>query len=136
MIGKRQQKYPLEGIRWYDKKELHIANFSSDLYFRRAKNMDIEIVEGDFKLSNVKKLLKQGQVLMVRLLVGVVRETKTNRKIPHFMVIYKYEKGKYYIMDPRRGELKVTEKILREAFDGLKNINRDPRMIIFGKSKK
>jgi len=135
MITKRQQKYPQE-TRWYDKKEIHIANFSSDLYYRRAKEVGIDIIEGEVRLLDVKKLLKAGHILMVRLFVGVLRGTKANRKIPHFMVLYKHEKGKYHIMDPKRGELKVTEKILRESFEGLEEIKRDSRMLVFGKSKK
>ena len=132
IVGKHEYKFPGYEAKAYKKKEMDIANFSSELFFTRAKKMGIKIEEREFTFEEVKEQLKDGKILLLRLIIGIVRGSKANRRNPHYMLVQSYEDSKFMIMDPRMGPLKVEEKTVKEAFDRINDIKRDHRMIVFG----
>jgi len=124
-------KFPGYRFKSYKKKEMDVANFHSELYYKRAKEAGITIEERNFDLEEVKKLLKRGKVLLLRVIIGLLRETNVNKRNPHYLPVYAYEDGFFSIIDPRRGEIKVHEDDFKEAFEAVKSCRRDNRMIIF-----
>ena len=131
VVGKHTYKFPGHEPK-YKTKEIDIANFSSELFYRKAKKLGIEIEERAFTLDDVKTELKRGNILLLRLIIGVLRNSQTNRRNPHYLPIYGYNDGRFQLMDPRRGPLNIDENIVKEAFDRVADINRDHRMIVFG----
>ena len=132
VVGKREYKFPGYKFKAYKKKEIDIANVSSELFYRKAKEQGINIDEREFNISEVKRLLVDGKILLLRLIIGVIRRSKENKRNPHYMLVYKYENGNFLIMDPKKGRLKIDENIVEQAFDKVTDIRRDHRMIIFG----
>ena len=132
VVGEHEYKFPGYKFKAYKKKEIDIANFSSELFYRKAKELGIAIEEREFTINEVKKEILSGKILLLRLIIGVLRGSKTNRRNPHYLVVHGYEDKMFKIMDPRRGPLRIAEKIVKEAFDKVIDIDRDHRMIIFG----
>ncbi|MFQ5474455.1 MAG: peptidase C39 family protein [Candidatus Nanoarchaeia archaeon] len=132
VVGEADYKFPGYRFKSYKKKEIEIADFHSQLYCKRAKDAGVQIDERDFNLAEVKSLLKRGKVLLLRVIIGQLRDTKVNKRNPHYIPVYKFENGLFHIIDPRRGSVKVREEQFKEAFDSVQNCRRDNRMIIFG----
>jgi hypothetical protein len=132
VVGSHEYKFPGYKFKAYKKKEIEIANFSSERFYKRAILAGIPIDEREFTLEYVKDLLKQGKVLLLRLIVGVIRNSKENRRSSHYIPVYGYADGKFRIMDPRKGTLEVDEAVVKEAFDKVEEVKRDHRMIVFG----
>ncbi len=131
-VGKHEYKFPGYKFKAYKKKEIDVANFSSEMFYHKAKKLGIDIDEREFSIEDVKRSLKKGKIILLRLIIGVVRKSKANRRNPHYMLVYRYEKGNFLIMDPKNGPLNVDEKIVEEAFNKVTDIKRDNRMIVFG----
>ncbi len=132
VVGEHEYKFPGYKFKAYKKKEIEIANFSSQRFYNKAKEEGVDIEERDIRLAEVKRLLEQGKVLMLRLIVGIVRGTKENRRNPHYLPVYSYREGKFMVMDPRKGPLEIDESTMKEAFDKVADVRRDHRMIVFG----
>ena len=132
VVGEKEYKFPGYKFKSYKKKEINIAHFASELFYKRVKETDIGMEERNFDLNEVKKLLKEGKIILLRLVIGIIRNTKTNKRNPHYLPVYGFKDNKYLIMDPRRGALEIDEKTMAEAFNKVIDIKRDPRMIVFG----
>ncbi len=132
VVAEPEYKFPGYKFKAYKKKEIELADRISTMFYNRAKEAGIDIDENDFTLEDVKRLLGDGKVLLLRLIVGIVRGTKENKRNPHYLPVYGYSKGKFKIMDPRKGPIEVHEVIVQEAFDKVKEVKRDNRMIVFG----
>jgi ABC-type bacteriocin/lantibiotic exporter with double-glycine peptidase domain len=132
VVGEHEYKFPGYKFKAYKKKEIEIANFSSQLFYKKAKELDIDIEERRFTLDEVKKRLREGKVLLLRLIIGVIRDSKDNKRNPHYLPVYGYKDDKFLIMDPKKGPLEVDEQIVKEAFDKVEEVKRDHRMIVFG----
>ena len=132
VVGEHEYKFPGYKFKSYKKKEINIAHFASEMFYKQAKETDIDIEERSFDIDEVKRLLKDGKILLLRLVIGLIRNTKTNKRNPHYLPVYGYKNNKYLIMDPRRGALEIEEKLMKESFDKVTDIKRDPRMIVFG----
>lgn len=131
VVGVKDYKFPNYKFKAYKKKEIEIAAFSSQRHFNMAKELDIPIEERTFTLDEVKKHLDEGKVLLLRLVIGIIRDTKDNKRNPHYLPVYGFKDGKFLMMDPKRGPLEVEEATVKEAFDKITEIKRDNRMIIF-----
>ncbi|MBW2968400.1 peptidase C39 family protein, partial [Candidatus Woesearchaeota archaeon] len=83
VVGTHEYKFPGYKFKSYKKQEILIANFSSELFYKKAKESDIRIEERSFSLDEVKDELKAGKVLLLRLVIGIIRTTKLNRRNPH-----------------------------------------------------
>jgi len=132
VVEESDYKFPGYRFKSYKKKEIDVANFHSELYFNRAKESKIEVEERNFDIKEVKALLKRKKILLLRIIIGLVRGTKVNKRNPHYIPVYKYEDGFFYILDPRRGNIKIQEELFKEAFEAVHNCRRDNRMLVFG----
>ncbi|MBN1544034.1 peptidase C39 family protein [Candidatus Woesearchaeota archaeon] len=132
VVGEHEYKFPGYKFKAYKKKEIEIANFSSQLFYRHAKDRGIVIEENEFTLEDVKSALKDGNVVLLRLIAGIVRDTKENKRNSHYLPVYGYRQGVFSIMDPKKGQLAVSEAVVHEAFEKVSEVKRDHRMIVFG----
>ncbi|MBT7903170.1 hypothetical protein HN587_04875 [Candidatus Woesearchaeota archaeon] len=134
IVEEPEYKFPGYRFKAYKKKEIDVANFRSELFYKQATKENIKIEERDFELTEVKDLLCQGKLLMVRLIVGILRQSKLNRRNPHYVLITNYDSDKkeFKIIDTRKGKLKISEELMIEAFETVHTCKRDNRMIIFG----
>jgi ABC-type bacteriocin/lantibiotic exporter with double-glycine peptidase domain len=132
VVGEHEYKFPGYKFKAYKKKEVEIASFNSQRFYNKAKELGITLEEREFHLAEVKKHLQQGKVLLLRLIIGIIRGTKDNRRNPHYIPIYGYKDGTFTIMDPKFGPKEVDEKTVEEAFEKVDEIKRDNRMIVFG----
>ncbi|MFC1753538.1 peptidase C39 family protein [Thermoproteota archaeon] len=132
VVEQAEYKFPGYRFKSYKKKEIEVANFHSESYYKRAKSAGIDIEERNFDITEVKSLLKRKKIILLRIIIGLIRGTKVNKRNPHYIPVYKYEDGFFYLIDPRRGNIKIQEDLLQEAFDAVHNCRRDNRMIVFG----
>ncbi|MBW2971947.1 peptidase C39 family protein [Candidatus Woesearchaeota archaeon] len=132
VVGEPEYKFPGYKFKSYKKKEIEIANFSSRIFYNRAKELGIGIEEREFGLDEVRSLLEEGKVLLLRLIIGVVRNTKENKRNPHYLPVFSYKEGKFLVMDPKAGPIELDEERMKEAFEKVAEIKRDHRMIVFG----
>jgi hypothetical protein len=129
-----QPEYKFPGYRFkaYKKKEIEVADFSSEMLYEKAKKNGIMINEKDFTIEDVKRLLTQNKVILLRVIIGVLRNTKVNKRNPHYIPIISFEKNLFKIFDPQRGEQAVPEDKLKESFEAVKECKRDHRMLVLG----
>ena len=132
VVGEHEYKFPGYKFKAYKKKEIEIANFSSQMFYIKAKNMGISVEERSFDLEEIKEILKENKVVLLRLIVGIVRGSDKNKRNPHYLPIFSYENNTFSLSDPQRGLLKIKEEVIKEAFEKVDDINRDNRMIILG----
>jgi len=128
ILGEKEYDFPDYRFKRYTKKDIDDARFTSRIYHKEAVNLGIPIQEKEFTLEDVKKLLEQGRIIMLRLNAGVLRDT---RSTSNYVVVYNY-KNKFHVIDPKQGKLIVADNILEEAFSTLQTKKkRDHRMIVF-----
>jgi len=133
VVGNLDYEYPNYRFKSYTKKELNNAKFTSKLYFNQAKIMKINIEERIFDVDEVKKLLNEKNILLLRINVGPLRNIKTTA---NYVVVHGYSDNKFLIFDSRIGKKLVQEDQFRECFETVKTKGkRDHRMIIFENTK-
>ena len=88
------------------------------------------IIEKDFTLNEVKELLKQNKLLMLRVNMGIINET---HPYVNYILLQGYGNNLFLFNDTYSGEIKrVPEEIMQIAFDTIKTkCKRDNRIIIF-----
>jgi len=129
ILEEKEYDYPDYRFKGYTKKEIDEAKFSSKLYHKKARELKIRIEERGFDFKEVKTLIRKNKVLMLRVNEGALRETGSTSK---YVVIYEYKDKEFGVMDPKQGLIKVSEDLLREAFETLETKKkRDHRMIVF-----
>ncbi|RME52725.1 hypothetical protein D6783_04015 [Candidatus Woesearchaeota archaeon] len=128
VVGEREYEFPDYRFHRYTKKHIDEAKFTSKLYARDAKELGIPIEERVFDFAEVKSLLEEGRILLLRVNAGILRDAKSTS---NYVVVCKDERG-MVVMDPRQGRVIVDEALLLEAFETLQTKKkRDPRMIVF-----
>ena len=132
IVGEHEYKFPGYKFKAYKKKEIEIANFSSELFYNKAKELGITVEEREFGLDAVKNNLKSGKVLLLRLIIGLLRGSKENKRNSHYVPVYGMKGDKFLVMDPKAGPLEVEEADMTEAFEKVSEVKRDHRMIVFG----
>ena len=95
IVGEHEYKFPGYKFKSYKKKEINIAHFASELFYKKTKEKKIGIEERSFDLDEVKRLLKQGKILLLRLVIGIIRDSKTNKRNPHYLPVYGFKDNKY-----------------------------------------
>ncbi len=129
VLGEKEYEYPDYRFKGYKKKEIDEAKFSSKLYHKKAMSLKIPVEEREFEFKEVKALVKKGQVLMLRINEGTLRQTGSTSK---YVVVYELKDKEFGVMDPKQGLVKVNEELLKEAFESLESKKkRDHRMIMF-----
>ncbi len=133
VVGEVQYKFPAYRFRSYKLKEVQIADYSSNLFYNSAMEKGIKISVKEFGLEEVKQLLNKGKILLLRVNIGLLRGTKANKNIAHYLTVYNYGDGKFLVVDPLKGKSIVHEEQMQEIFETVKTkCKRDNRMIIFG----
>jgi len=136
IVEEPDYKFPGYRFKAYKKAEIEVAAYTSELFHDRAKELNIPIEECNFKLDEVKKYLEEGKLVMLRLIVGIMRNTKSNRRNPHYVLIksakLKNDALVFEILDSKKGKLLITEQRLKDSFEAVKECKRDNRMIVFG----
>jgi hypothetical protein len=131
VIEDAQYTYPDYRFKRYTKKQIDLAEIIANTYKKRAEESEILIVEKDFDVNYIDALLDKGKILLVRVNAGRLRGTRSTSK---YIVVYKKskEKGKYFIIDPRRRRKKITREDLEESLEELKTKKkREKCMIVF-----
>ncbi|MFC1722687.1 peptidase C39 family protein [Nanoarchaeota archaeon] len=132
IVGKKEFKFPGYRFKAYKKKEVEIADKSSSIFIKRLKDNDIQIEERDFNLDEIKSLLTDGKVLLLRLIIGTIRQSTDNKRTSHYIPITSFSDNKFEVFDPGAGRLLIPEKRFRQSFEKVKEVKRDNRMIVFG----
>jgi hypothetical protein len=132
VLQDKDYDYPNYRFKGYRKKEVDEAKFSSKLYYNEAKKLKIPIEERDFEFREVRELVKKGKILILRINEGCLRAKKSTSK---YIVVHGYDKEKkeFLVMDAKQqGAVKVSEDLLKEAFETLATKKkRNHEMIVF-----
>ncbi|MBW2990910.1 peptidase C39 family protein [Candidatus Woesearchaeota archaeon] len=131
VLGEKEYDYPDYRFKGYTKKEIDEAKFSSKLFHKKAMHLKIPVDEREFDFKEVRKLIKLGKVLMLRLNEGALRESGSTSK---YVVIFEYNASKkeFSVMDPKQGIINPSEELLKQAFETLETKKkRDHRMMVF-----
>lgn len=132
VVGEKEFKFPGYKFKAYKKAEVDIAARSTKYYLDKVERAGMLVEQREFTLKEVKNLLAQEKILLLRLVIGIVRGTKDNKRNPHYLPVFGYKDGKFNLVDPRMGKLSVDEAVVQEAFDKIIELKRDHRMIVFG----
>ena len=128
VMEEKEYDYPDYRFKGYTKKEIDEAKFMSKLHSKEANRLGIPIEERDVTLEEIKSLLSQGKILMVRVNAGTFRDTKSTSK---YLVFFK-KREEFMVVDPLRGEFSLDERMLEEALETLHTKKkRDHRMLVF-----
>jgi len=130
VVGNTKFEYPNYRFKKYKLKDIEQAKFTSNIFLKKAKERNILVEERDFDLEEVKKHLREGKVLMLRVNVGKIRDRKVTC---NYVVVYGNSNNKFLIMDTRRGKMLIPEEDMREALETVTTKGkRDKRLVIFG----
>jgi len=131
ILEDKDYDYPDYRFKGYTKKEVENAKFTSQLYYKEAKQLKIPIEERDFEFKEAKELVKKGKVIILRINEGALRERKSTSK---YIVVFGYDKEKkeFSVMDAKQGIVKVKDELLKEAFETLATKKkRNHEMMVF-----
>jgi len=133
-VAEPEYKFPGYRFKSYTKTEVDIAAFSTEILLKRANSLGIKINERDFDLELIKTLLKNDKKILLRLIIGVLRDSKLNRRNPHYVPITGYNEStkEFEVIDSQEGFKNVPEALIKNAFDAVRACKRDNRMIVFG----
>ncbi len=130
IVGNTKFEYPNYRFKRYKLKDIEQAKFTSNIFLKKAKEKNISIEERDFGIEEVKKYIKNGKILMLRLNVGVIRNKKVTS---NYVVVYGHGNGKFLIVDAKKGKMLIQEEHMKEALETIATKGRrDKRMVIFG----
>ncbi|MBR9676764.1 hypothetical protein GOV04_01370 [Candidatus Woesearchaeota archaeon] len=131
LVGDKNYKFPNYRFESYKLSDVNDATYTSKILYEDAVKEGVEILESDFELAYIKKLLGKSKKLIARLNAGVIRGTKAKSQ---FIPIIDYKNNNYTILDPREGTiLNVSDELMNKAFLSVKQtLHRDNRMIILG----
>jgi len=129
-VGKQCYGYPDYRFKGYKKEEIEAATFTEDLHLRDLKELNIKIRGGEFSLDDVKELIFNNKIVMLRLDTGVFRSTKPSS---NYVIVTNCGNFKFVIYDPYSGKIVVPEEKVKQSFEDLVlKRKRDHRMIVFG----
>jgi len=123
--------YPDYRFKGYTKKEIEEAKFMSKNYADSAKDLGIDVEEREVSISEIKDLMTNGKILMLRVNAGIFRDTGSTSK---YLVFYKMPSENHFtVLDPLNGTSVINEEDLEEALETLETKKkRDRRMVVFG----
>jgi predicted double-glycine peptidase len=133
VVENKKYDFPDYRFHRYKKVEIEQAEFSSDLFYKKAKEKKIKIEKRPFLLEEVKEILNNHFVLL-RINASPIRNKKNTSQ---YILIIKYKNDYFQIIDPAVGALSIPYKILESAFNTLETKKfRNHRMILVEKKKK
>ncbi len=129
-VGKKDYEYPDYRFKGYKKEEIDSAAFTEGLHLKDFKEFGIKVNVGNFSLDQVKELIFNGKIIMLRLDTGVFRDIKPSS---NYVVVTNCGNFKFVIYDPYAGKTIVPEEKVKQSFEDLIiKRKRDHRMIVFG----
>lgn len=131
IMEEMEYNYPDYRFKGYTKKEIDEAKFMSKLHAKFAREAGVVIENRDVEIKEIKGLLQDGKILMLRVNAGVFRVTGSTAK---YLVFFKLvSEDKFTVLDPVKGVLTINEIQLEESLETLHTKKkRDHRMIVFG----
>jgi hypothetical protein len=133
IVEEKEYSFPDYRFYRYTKEDVEAAGYSESQYLQKAKSLGVEIQENAVSVKDIKEMVQQGHVLLLRLNVKGIRRTKRNTS--NYVVVHGYASGYFHIIDPAFAALSIPEEVLNEAFESLETKkHRDRRMIVFGKN--
>jgi predicted double-glycine peptidase len=125
----KEYEYPNYRFKSYTLKEVNQAKFTSNLYLKDAEKNNIKIYEKKITFDDIKKLLTNKKIIIIRLNVGIFREHKAQS---NYVVVYGYGDKKFLVIDPKIGKKIIPEEQFKESFETvITKCKRDHRMIVF-----
>lgn len=132
VVEKKEYDFPDYRFYRYTKEDIENAGHSAALHLQETVSLGIPIKEQKINLSDIKKELQKNNLLILRLNVKSIRNTKRNTS--NFIVVNGYSNKSFQIIDPFLGGLSIPEETMEECFESLETKKyRDHRMIIFTK---
>lgn len=132
IVGQHEYKFPRYRFKGYKLKEVQLASYASELYYRQAKQGGIPILERDFTFDEVKAFLRAGKVLLLRLNSGTLRGEGDKLAVKYFAVLA-FTEGNFIVPDPQGVVRQVPEVLMKTAFhDVHEKSKRDNRMMVVG----
>ena len=130
-VGDPEYRFPVSRFKIFSKKEIYESKFSSNIFYREAKEAGIKIEERDFTLNEVKENLIKNKVLLLRINMGPLIKT---RSVPDYALIYGYGNEIFLWNNCHIGDIvRIKEKEMKECFETVKTkCKRDNRMLILG----
>ncbi len=130
VLEEKEYDYPDYRFSGYTKREIDDAKYMSKLHAKTAEKNNIKVEQRDITLEELKTLMHEGKILLLRVNAGIFRDTKSTSK---YLVFHKIpDTSKFTVLDPGKSTLEITEKMLEEALETLHTKKkRDHRVIIF-----
>lgn len=132
VVGEKKFKFPGYRFKAYKKREVEVAQTSSQFFLKKLKDNKVKIEERTFDLKEVQNLLKDKKLLLMRVIIGILRGSSENKRTSHYIPVTGYTAGHYEIYDPQHGKKLVPKKIFEDSFNKIREVKRDNRMIVLG----
>jgi len=122
--------FPDYRFKGYTKEDVEDAKFMSDNYLKRLRRLNVSIEEKDFSIKDIKRLVNDKKILMVRVDAGIFR---TTGRTSNYVIVSGFRNNYFTIYDPLQGKIHISEEKLKESLkDLVERRKRDHKMIIFG----
>ncbi len=132
VVAKIEYEFPDYRFYRYSKTDVDNATLSARLLFDQAEIAGVPIEIKLFELSDVNKELAEGNIILLRLNVKVLRGLKRNSS--NYVIVDKFDGENYSIIDTGDSAKTVSKEVIQECFDTLESKkHRDHRMLIFSK---
>lgn len=133
IVEERDYDYPDYRFKRYKKVDIEDAKFSSELHLRRLEEREVPVEERPFDLPEIKRLLTGGNLLVLRLNAGVLRDQQATSR--YVLVISHDDKG-YHVMDPEQGMMSISDEEMQEAYETLvTKKKREHAVLVIGTAK-
>ena len=130
IVAKKEYSFPDYRFYRYTKEDVKHASYNEQVYLEKAQAQQVEIVEKETELTDIKKYLEKNKIILLRLNTKPIRNEKKNTS--NYLVVHGYNEGYYQIIDPALGAFSIPEQIMQESFESLESKKyRDHRAIIF-----
>jgi len=114
----------------YTKEDVEHAKISEKLFLNTAMKENIEIEEKETSLEEIKSLLNENKIILLRLNTKPIRSEKRNTS--NYVVVNGFSNGYFQIIDTAFSAVSIPENVMEEAFNSLETKKyRDHRMIVF-----
>jgi hypothetical protein len=130
IVEKKEYDFPDYRFYRYTKEDVDQAAFSDELHFQNAEKNNVQIIEKEINLEEIKKELIGGKVVLLRLNTKPIRNLKRNTS--NYIVAHGFSDDYFHIVDPAFSAFSIPSIVMQEAFESLETKKyRDHRMIIF-----
>lgn len=130
IVERKEYDFPDYRFYRYTKEDIEHASFVSQSHLKEAETDQTKVEERSFDLEEIKRRLSEKSLILLRLNVKPIRNTKRNTS--NFVVVHGYSNGYFHIIDSGYSALSTPEKTMQEAFESLETKKyRTHQMIVF-----